>query len=178
MRKLIVEATRHNAINRAQTTILSRAHPSLLTKREQCWGDISASVTRIQADKFRVLDVRDDLKSAAKALKKADDLVPPYGIFVGVHDRIRGAADLIEQEANRLKVRRSGGPGEGATERKRRAAAEAYVLIRRWQKRDPEGRDTAFINLASQLYQAATGQTETQANCEKQCATFVKEMQR
>lgn len=178
MRKPTVDVERRNAIDRALATILSRIHPSLSTRRKDCLDNISKSVKRIKADPFALLDLRDNLKAAARALNKADKLIPPYGVFAMVHETIREASNFIEEQVKRLKVPRSGGPGKGATERKRRAAAEAYVLIRRWQKRDPEGKDTVFINLASQLYEAATGETEEEANCKGQCATFVKEMQR
>jgi len=79
------------------------------------------------------------------------------------------------KEVKNAQIRRT---RQEATERKRRAAAEAYVLIRQWQKRIPDAKDTALINLASQLYEAATGKIGMQANCEGQCATFVKQIER
>jgi hypothetical protein len=177
VRKPTVNADRRYEIgSRALATIFSRIHPTPWTRREECLNDIFVSVTRIEADKLPLLDQRDNLKRAVKALEKADKLIPEYGVFSAVHETIRDASHFIGEQAKRLNVSRSGGPGEGSTERKGRAAAEAYVLIRRWQNRVPDGKDTAFINLASQLYEAATGETGTQANCANQCAVFVEEI--
>jgi hypothetical protein len=163
-------------------------------RKEMCRSVVRHAIDEVYTVKPPV-DIpaqRARLRAAARALRKADDLVPKW--FVAIHDHIGDALANIEWQADRLKVRRSGGPKTKAlgakkvdakhqsaaavplnTQHKLAAAAAAHGLLQAWRG-NGAWRQSDYFELTRLLFRAGTGQDPEGPGqgIERQCRNYAR----
>jgi hypothetical protein len=161
------DVTQATPIERAMELIAPPAD-----RERQCRRFLSNDIMEIaEAGPPTAKKSKEQLTAAAKALRAALEAVkamPPFRRFLLLEslqanflDQLASAASTVALQATRQRVPRDGGRRTDARYRKQEAAWAAWVLLERYgQKRPTLTKDGPFPELASTLYEAATGKRD------------------